>query len=119
MDKKWIIGVNLFSVLLLIIFAGIPLILAAMEGKDALTFPPTLISALLAIFFSISFFKRKNLARIIFLWIFWIASISFIIGGVGLAGSTINAITFVLTTLVITGITTFFLTRPNVKVQFK
>lgn len=119
MDKKWIIGVNLFAILLLIIIVGIPLILGIIEGENVLFFPPTLISMLLAIFFSINLFKRKNWARIVFLWIVWITCISISIGGYGLAGNTANAITFVLTTLAIAGVISFFLTHHKVKEQFK
>lgn len=119
MEKKWIIGVNLFVILLLITIVGVPLILGIIDGENALTYPPTLISTLLAIFFSIGLFKRKNWLRIIFLWIIWIVSISLIIGGAGLAGNAVNTITFVLTMLLIAGVITFFLTRPKVKEQFK
>lgn len=122
MRNKWVIGINIFAILLLAVFGVLPFILVIIESGSIsrlFTEPPSLISILLSIFFALGFLKRKNWVRIIFLWVFWITAISAAVGGCGLAGDIFGALSIMIIPPAIALMITFFLTHPKIREQFK
>lgn len=113
MGNKWVLGVNMVGISLALFAVSLTILLMLAKG-EAIAFVGF---ALLPTLLSVGILARKNWARIIFLWIVWIAAISFgFMSGMGGMGAFITN-TFI--SILIAGGVTFFLIRPKVKEQFK